>query len=35
MYNFCLNKFLLNMIIKTHYKLVLSMYNLFSKFYCT
>ena len=31
MYNFCLNKFVLNMIIKTHNKLVLNMYKLFSK----
>ena len=42
MYNFYLNKLFklfillkyIIMIIKTHVKLILDMYNLFSKFYC-
>ena len=39
MYNFYLNKLFILlkeiiMIIKTHVKLILDMYNLFSKFYC-
>ena len=42
MYNFYLNKLLklfillknITVIIKTHIKLILNMYNLFSKFYC-
>ena len=39
MYNFYLNKLFILlkeiiMIIKTHIKLILNMYNLFSKFYC-
>ena len=42
MYNFYLNKLLklfillknITVIIKTHIKLILDMYNLFSKFYC-
>ena len=42
MYNFYLNKLLelfillknITVIIKTHVKLILNMYNLFSKFYC-
>ena len=39
MYNFYLNKLFILlkeiiMIIKTHIKLILNMYNLFSKYYC-